>query len=342
MQQCLQPQTQAEQVLPEASVKFRTKRNASLETVLNENDFVLVDGSSKNIHEDYGKRTIFANHYSLINPEELEREIELNKKLAAVIGSKKARTIPEIVGELEIYARKIRNQLEFLNSHNTSKKFNSVVKWVLNHLLPEERPFNRRGEALSIRDRNSEMYGKLVSVVEKCVALSRSKLINIDDPGYEELVGVVKLIDRTIGLKKSSKMGVQEPDFGFSYHDADEKLVALAYWISMFSDRKAAILTRDRDFFYLIPITARLLGAKEFLPDNKKFREALHSNPVRLYYRTDEDSCEECDTSVLKYDSIFVLHNAGKGKSEKARYCVGQFLKHFADYDREVHLRFED
>jgi len=324
----------------------------SLENVLRENDILLVDCSATSgederwrIDPQTGSKNIASpGHFALLSEERLQRLKEEFMIFSGIIGSKASRTIPEVAEELHNYEMVISRGYNRLVNTESLRCLRRLVKDVAESF--DESQKERLGseeKAALVRDRNKKLYEDLLLRADRCVHLLRSRAIRIIDPAYDELVDVIKTLDRSVGLKSITRHLMQCPDYSAqdsSAPDTDERLVATAYWISMFSDKKVGILTKDTDFFKLLKVIPAIIGAGEFYPYNQMFRIPLHKNPVRLYYRVNGNNCEKFSTSNINYPNSFFLYHVDPKRTAEIREKISQFWIHFADYHREVGIRF--
>ena len=315
----------------------------SLEHALKENDILLVDGSAKAVMS--GDYLVNDPHFALICEETLQRVVNEMIIFSGIMGSRGSRTIPEVIEEFHAFEHTLAGNYKFLTIADTCRSLKSVLEEASRgsyDLLKQS--LSNKSKAASVRDRNKKSYGDLLVRINRCMPLLHSRSVRIVDPAYDELVEMIKTLDRAVGLKRATRVLMKDSDYSpdaSRASDTDERLVATAYWISMFSDKSVGILTRDKDFFSLLRATPTMLGAREFLPYNKIFRIPIKRNPVRLYYRLNGDDCEKFVTSFVDFQDRLTLYGVEQERAEKIREKISQFWIHFADYHKEVGIKFE-
>ncbi len=160
--------------------------------------------------------------------------------------------------------------------------------------------------------------------------LSKKSEIRIHGGSYEDLVNVIKTLGKILELKQdTNKFYETITKRGLS--DTDERIVATAYWISMFSDKQPILITRDGDFTRLFWITGRLLGAHEF-EGNQHFRKSLEQNPVKVYHKNRDGKYEiRVNTREMEYRDKFVLHKIPSDKENGARELIQKMWRNFRE-----------
>jgi hypothetical protein len=97
-----------------------------------------------------------------------------------------------------------------------------------------------------------------------------------------------------MNLKRDSAYEHLERDHDTSKEsDTDEKLLAMLFYCSMFSDKRPILISKDSDFKSLLRVIPGLMGAKEFAPDNSLFELALRRNPFDYYHREEEGNLKK-------------------------------------------------
>ena len=161
--------------------------------------------------------------------------------------------------------------------------------------------------------------------------LLQKKSIHINQQGYEHLVEKIKVLGRVMNLKKDNHFSYQpnySPKKGDS--DTDERFVATAFWISMFSDKSPVIVTQDTDFVYLLGTTSRLFGSSQFQPNNSHFRNSLYVNPVRLYIGSNGNYHEKINTRGTIYTDKLEIHSIPESEEKNISKGISIFWKDFA------------
>lgn len=123
----------------------------------------------------------------------------------------------------------------------------------------------------------------------------------------------------------------------------DEKLAVAMFCMSLFSGKKAALISSDTDFFRLLHTLPRAIGSGEFSPYNESFKKALKDNPYSFYYADfKKDTCV-CrfnsldlnyfhDFHIPRFDSAPPLSRI---REEEIRQNTLNFLKEFYEYRSE-------
>lgn len=318
----------------------------SLERALGENDILLVDSSayvSPNPTRDRFSFSKFGN-FGLIPPNFPLEMIDEFSSLSAIIGTPRARTIPEVTEEIDTLLHGITDGYNYLSRHNYSQENKRVRDEVKKGSDEELKQRLRNRELFYLTSRgNSGNISVLIRKIHTCVDLLRRREIRIADPAYERLVDMIKLVDRASGIKKRTRKLMTDPNYDMhnvDLPDTDERLVATAYWISMLSETRVGVIAKDNDFFGLLGVTPKVLGTNEFNLYNELVRRKLRKNPVRFYFIRDDLNCEKMSTRDVEIPKYFALFHATKENSKYCRDQIFNFWKEFYEYRRRTGIKY--
>ncbi len=242
-------------------------------------DLILVDGCifgrddksfCRNIYNDW--------NYDCLDCDEIQKEIESADEFYKILQHLKTRTISEVTEELEEKNRIIGENISFFS--RIEKGLNKRVK---------KRYHSQRINAKRLMEELQENTYKIFRT-SKEKEWQKDKEIGFDKDKYESIVDMVKLLSREMKIKLDTSYyihGTHEKDMSLA-SDTDERLVASAYYLSMYSNKKPIILTRDIDIIELTKKIPSLIGADEFLPYNADFRQGLTWNPIKIYFKDNE------------------------------------------------------
>jgi hypothetical protein len=242
-------------------------------------DLIIVDGciygeENKsfcwNIYNDWD--------YSCLDCDEIQKEINCANEFFHILQHSKTRTISEITNELGEKNRIIGENISFFSS--IEKRLSKRAK---------KRYYSQRKDARRLMKELQEFTYKIFRT-SKEKEWQKGDEIDFDKEKYESIVSMVKLLSREMELKLDIgyAIGTHEEDKALT-SDTDERLVAAAYYLSMYSNKKPIILTRDTDIIEIVKTTPTLIGADEFLPYNADFRQGLRWNPIQIYFKDNGD-----------------------------------------------------
>jgi len=154
---------------------------------------------------------------------------------------------------------------------------------------------------------------------------------SIDEEKYNVLVEMINLLDRMIHLKKDTNLIYGQHDVDMSREsDREERLVASAYYLSIFSGKKPVILTADTDFVRLMGVVPRLMGSDEFLPENELFREALKANPPGLYLKAGKRYDLVPLSTVAQFSPEFIVYNIPEDRNAPLKIWFKKLWERFS------------
>jgi hypothetical protein len=218
-------------------------------------------------------------NYGCLDCDEIKKEIDCAEEFYQILQHSKTRTISEITKELEEKNRIIGENINF---------FSRIEKGI-NKRAKKRYQFQRIDAKKLMKKLQEITYEIFRTSKEK--EWQKDKEIRFDRKKYDSIVEMVKLLSKEMELKLDTAYyvyGKHEKDMSFE-SDTDEKLVAAAYYLSMYSNKKPIILTRDTDIIEIVKTTPTLIGADEFLPYNADFRQGLIWNPIQIYFRNGND-----------------------------------------------------
>lgn len=246
----------------------------------------------------------------------LEIELKGYEDFIKLIRRHSVVTIPEITQEIQRYSEILGERISFYNS--------------------VERHLPRKGRYLSARKKpsikkHSQNVRKLIQDLQEAsfIAYKESKKRELKtDQRYDSLVGIVKLLSQNIQLKQDTHY--IHGEHTREYNDTDERITAVAYWLSL-NRKKPLVLTRDGDLVRLFGVTPRLMGADNFLPYNKLFRESLKDFPFRVYLKREGVTKKAIGGSTPNFDKEFIINNLHNGKSEEIREEMLNLWQQFSE-----------
>lgn len=234
-----------------------------LNDLLAKYDAVLVDGSVKRVRTDFS-RLMSSESYLGYDLEILQRDNQRLWHFAQLLNHPNTYTINGVTSELKALSEIVDDKLSRLprSRHKHTDTFTAITR-----------------EMARMQDSLSEI-----------LSLSESKELMIIDVRYELLVQMVKDINKVTGLKEKAKPYVSYSADALSSHepkviprDTDERLIAALYWMNMHTDAKSCLLSKDKDFMWLIRYTPRLMSDGAFMPFNEDFRSMAAEKSLDVY-----------------------------------------------------------
>ncbi len=205
----------------------------------------------------------------------------------------------------------------------------------------KKRRFNRKKPYVTNSNREiKENLDAIISRLQKLLRLSPKLFYKVSSgKDYSILVRIFKAISNYCPKKKGTKRryerksklkNTQKPTSLYT----DEKLIALAFYISLFDKERIGILTRDTDFIALIRRSFYLLCADD-TENNEFFIKGLNDNPVSVYLlgasRTPQGKRERLikivSTSDLERRERFSIKGVGEEENENQKRYIEDLLK---------------
>lgn len=305
----------------------RTQKPVALDEILSvSNSIVLLDGSTALVG-DFGKafcREIYEkSNFSGIDMESVREELKEVKKFIYLFGEPNVWAIKERTKETKAYL------------HNLGKKLSSF-QWAKKRFAhnmgkgqSEEELFRELHQA------TFELYGLI-----KGKDIRKNNELSINPKTLEGIADIVKSLDKTVGLKRDTgyKYGKNEAP---STRDTDERMVATAIYLSVFSDKKPAIITSDGDFSRLLGVVPGIIGATN-LKNNSLFVDRFKNNPVSLYFCRKGNFSYLFSTSDLDYNHEFLIRNAGHSENRAMKEELEKRLKELVPVKENQPPRISD
>lgn len=276
-----------------------------LEEIADGNSIILVDGSINlgggNLSWEIYQHRIYRN----ISCNLLKKGEESLNHFIKVLENPLTRTIPEVTKEIKQLEKILSDKIKFLSQNK-----------------------ERRGRRKRDGREAEKLLKKLQAKAWRIYGLSKRNEIQIEGREYDSLLEMVKIIDRAGRLKQDTSYntyGTHEEDMS-GKSDTDERLTAVIYYLSLFSDKKPVLLTRDTDFERLLPVVVKLIGADNFSPYNQEFREAVKSrNPFNLYMGIGNREYNlALNSQKIDFDKEFKLHLEDKEKSQETKQKIAR------------------
>lgn len=268
-----------------------------LQDILIPENIVLIDTSFKNIPRNDLKNFFSKTDLNQINPTPLKKAINETSDLIEDLKNPNICTIQEVTKE----------RLKLYNYIFTHSK------------LLKNRTYKKNTE-------QEQLVDNLVQNIFKIYLLSKEKEIRFKG-SYSPLIEMVTLLDKTIGLQQNTHelYGRKTENNGLN---TDEKLTAAIYYLSMFSEKTPILITKDNDLTRLLGITKGLIGADDFSPTNKKFREAICTNPFYLYHQRGNEYQMRINSDETEY-SNFNIYKMSENENNKIREKMKKIWKDF-------------
>lgn len=287
-----------------------TKITKTIDEILRDEGIILVDGSLRKESENgIGYSIYTARKYDELNLKILEETREAFLFFISLLENEKVFTIKEISEEIKALEKIINEKRRFCNE-------NRQTEYSGRHGRITEK-LKTRKEKQNTGETELKNLQELIYATRK-TAERKSLLF---DEKYETLFEMTWLISERIRLKKDTSyfLGFSKEDMAYE-SDKDERLTAGILWLSLFSDKKPALLTRDTDFVRLLGVIPKMIGSNDFGLYNEFFKKRLNENGFSLYLRTGEDSYElAIDSRNMEYEKEFKLLNIEEKESIKAR-----------------------
>ena len=295
----------------------------TLPEILDSVGMVLVDGSirSRGPHGDNFARGIYeASNYSQIDAHKVQDEIRNIEGMIDLFHHEKALTLPEVAEEIEVYVKIIGNKLGGIGHIPKGRRKRVTGRT------------SKEGRRREIGRKSEEGLKTLQGRLWDLYTLARANSVNMTMPSYEPLVDMIKIIDGNIGLRKNTSYIYGECETKEETHpnDTDERIIAAAHCFSMSRDEPFGVLTGDTGFVRLWGVTSKLIGADDFLPYNKRFREGCEKEVFRLYVQDRDDSNSfSLPSKGMKTDYLprFKIHRLNPRDNEVAKQQILGLMK---------------
>ena len=307
----------------------------TLEEALASVDVALIDGNLEIGERVEGYSSIYhAKSYSELDKRLLLRWLKSLRNQRILINHPKVFTVNQVSEETAELIRLIQDdKIDYLDNHNVhGSRRRAKGKWKK----------SRRRTVQKARENADENRELLREVQNETYELSRkmkSKSI-FQIPRYsllkrkhEYLTEMVTKISQLIHLKRDICFmdGLKShPHDRSEESDTDERLAAALLYLNMASNKSHTLITRDTNLITLIGVTPRLIGADDFLPFNKAFRNSLQSNPPRIYFE-DIEGYEQGDFRFEDedYKKPFKLKHTGFNEENRAKAEIHTLWKKF-------------
>jgi len=288
-----------------------------LTEILDSEDRIVVDASIQGGNNFTGD-IYESKRYSHLNVDLLKRQIRVIRQLKDILENPKTATISATTEELRDFEDVINNKRGYFSSHPPKKKKKTRIQRI------NERPQSQ----LTLLQ--TELYSTRRA--------SYLKELRIEDNNYKLLLNMIKLIEPIIGIKKDRGflLGFRDEDKSRN-SDTAEKLTAALYWLSLFSCKSSCLITKDQDFEGLLSIITGLIGSDSFLPHNEFFRKRITENPFRLYEKVMGDFRLLIDSSLISYDTEFLIKESSKEVNEQAKKKIAGMWEEFNHSRKQVY-----
>jgi hypothetical protein len=261
----------------------------SLENIFKRNKGIfLLDTSIFNLSTI--KHLIGKNYLKELDSLLLDESVSYLDRLAPILNDYEVYLIPEVIKELSISKRLIKNKCSFLKKSATHYK--RPLKSIEKDNLDSLETFSDKFKSIF---KNSKQYDFFEN-------------FEIDMGGYNYFVEMFKLISNRLNLKSGRfvRNTSKYPD-----NFTDEKLCALGNYFSISGKEPCTIITKDTDFIRILRNSQRLLSYSFFEPFNSDFIKGLRKNPLSLYFGIQEGS----NYSKISLDPVLSHENFNPKKN---------------------------
>jgi hypothetical protein len=238
-------------------------------------------------------------------------------------------TIEEVANEIKTFSEILGNKLSYISDAGTNKP-----TWMKSKgkFEPRKKIDVRNNVRSNLTDLQDTAYE--ASRMLKLRNLYDNNRLGIDLRGRDILLTMAKEISSSIGLKplKYRKLNKNKQIDRSNMSDTDERLVTALYCLSLYSGKRASLVSADTDFVRLLGVLPRIMGADEFLPYNSDFKEALNYNPFKFYLQNQDTKLYELsiDSSKVQYNIEFEIHNLPNRKVKEIKMHILDLWNEFS------------
>jgi hypothetical protein len=273
-----------------------TAERVSIDDVLEQNPIVLADNSINSLQgADWYGRAYNNQRYEQLCADDMVKVIENLRFSLTLWGHPRIHTTTKIVGEAEVYRDLLTDKQDFLLR-------------VRNHRGKKSRGTKRHDKNVDEQARmNQDLLSRIV-LLQKTVAKqsAKARIQSLEWPIVSELEAYITRLGKALGAKidYNAAHGAyweKRQDSG-----ADEQLVAVALYLSIFDQMPTAILTRDSDLKRLTALSAYYLSLAD-ASNAGIIGRALQTNPVRVYFlESQNEATLDMDTSTNDLVTTYV------------------------------------
>lgn len=293
----------------------------TLEEIAAQEGFLLFDGCVKHDFE-FLTLTYNTRSYKQLDIALLGRLLHADREMLQFLWLECVHTIPEVVEEwrqwLQILGEKTRN-------YNQREQF-----YIVDH--PE-----KQGRGTEQKRLMAELNEQALQMVK----LARKSVYTPTMPkAYEAMQRAIETMEDWLHLKTkiSPYPKEREPRMWrreWPEHHADERLVAMALYLSLVENRSVALVTGDWDIVKLMRTAHCLLATRDSLPFSSEVMQTLDAHPVRLYF-ADPRVAEDRSRYTVPFDArerpaYSVFH---KFPYSKEKVCKRAFEDSFSPHLR--------
>jgi len=289
-------------------------RRVVLDTVIDSNEFVLLDTSARKYHIDCPQR--FSTYlrdrqeYEKIDPAVIKKEGEGLDDFMLLLYQPSTYTISQVTLECQTFYEKLEQTFSRFPKPKTTK-------------------------AKSIRKSSALLLKKLQLVIRASEENELEKRLIINDPRFKLLGDIVVLLSKRLGLKKDTHLCMGgERGKDYVPPQTDERLIGAAYWLSTMGVQPT-IITKDKDFLTLLEQTPHWIGSKFFMPYNQIFRIGFVQHPPVLCLG---DQCDRYkEFSIGSRDLRFFPDNLPASgipahTVRELKIKIGDYLREFSEH----------
>lgn len=211
-------------------------------------------------HSDMPKGIYDFKRYHKIPAEYLETAERSMEQTIAFVQNPKCFTVPEVIEEWKVFLEKISEKLEY---HNEKLRFD-IKRHIKESTLEKSQQTRDQFERISLK------LFHLINIAKK----SFYKPANRE--AYE---GV---FTSTVAISKAFNLKSPKPN---EYIDsrADESLVALGLYLSLFENKPSIIVTNDGDFGRILLKMAELIRSAPSSEAVKSISQRLDTTPMQIW-----------------------------------------------------------
>jgi len=293
---------------------------ASLREVIESEEIALLDGCIKGDGKGLCKQMYYAKDFSQISSSYVKFLIYEMRELLTLLSLPNAWTIKEVADEIMELERIISQKISYISKFDIKKA--------------RELGARRCNAGISVQEK---MYD-LQEIIFKTYRTAKQKDVlsdkdfGIDITKLNLLHEMLCCLGSALPLKPKKVYVYQDKAIERNSEDdrnrTDEKLIATAFYLSMYCNKKSSIISSDSDFMRMIPLSIGMLSTNDFSPYNEAFKSAMQNYPFKFYFcdRETRDCVLRLQSNLIIFNKQFeIRHDSAKTETTKAK--ILEFLK---------------